>query len=151
LAQCRSTAFDDVIWLSGIDVRPDAATTLEQISEHAVTGTAEAFRNSGEGRIVNGTLLAPPVGYRHYLRLMQNHRLHSQSMQGDSSRHAWDELARSVLSAFADFQVLCALRRGPWGVEGLNDRIARALLAHKLIPRAEGWYAGRPVLITAND
>ena len=36
-------------------------------------------------------------------------------------------------------------------MEGLNDRIARQLLAEKLISRAEGWYEGRPVLITGND
>jgi exodeoxyribonuclease V alpha subunit len=55
------------------------------------------------------------------------------------------------LQAFSDFQILCALRRGPWGVEGLNDLIAHHLLAQRLIPRAEGWYTGRPVLVTGND
>lgn len=145
LAQCRTAAFDDVIWLNGTEARLDTETTLEQICRHAVSGTAEAFHKSGEGRVVNGVSLPPPMGYRHYLTLMQHQPSH------DSPREAWDELARSVLEAFGDFQVLCALRRGPWGVEGLNDRIARALLVQKLIPRAEGWYAGRPVLITAND
>ncbi|MGO1233833.1 MAG: exodeoxyribonuclease V subunit alpha, partial [Marinobacter sp.] len=56
-----------------------------------------------------------------------------------------------IREAFNDFQMLCDLRTGPWGVEGLNDRIARQLLAEKRIPRAEGWYAGRPVLVTGND
>ena len=56
-----------------------------------------------------------------------------------------------MLDAFNDFQVLCALRKGPWGVEGLNERIARHLLSEKLIRRADGWYPGRPVLITGND
>src|SRR5680860_329006 len=77
---------------------------------------------------------------------MQDHNLDSNSTTGQ-----WDQLAKSVLQAFSDFQVLCALRRGPWGVEGLNELIAHQLLAQRLIPRAEGWYAGRPVLITGND
>jgi exodeoxyribonuclease V alpha subunit len=34
----------------------------------------------------------------------------------------------SVLQAFEAFQLLCAVRKGPWGVEGLNQRITRALL-----------------------
>ena len=77
---------------------------------------------------------------------MQDHGLTETSPRED-----WDALAIQVLDAFNDFQILCALRKGPWGVEGLNDRVARHLLAEKLIPRAEGWYAGRPVLVTGND
>ncbi|MEC8918766.1 MAG: exodeoxyribonuclease V subunit alpha [Pseudomonadota bacterium] len=49
------------------------------------------------------------------------------------------------------FQVLCALRRGPWGVEGLNERIARALWQQGWISRTDGWFAGRPVMVTHND
>jgi exodeoxyribonuclease V alpha subunit len=42
--------------------------------------------------------------------------------------------------------VLCAVREGPWGVEALNRRIATSL---GFAP--EGWYAGRPVMVTRND
>jgi exodeoxyribonuclease V alpha subunit len=56
-----------------------------------------------------------------------------------------------VLRAHGQFQVLCALRRGPWGVAGLNQRIARVLHEAGLIPASDGWYPGRPVLITHND
>ena len=62
-----------------------------------------------------------------------------------------DEFARQVLAAHAGFQVLCALRAGPWGVDGLNARIAEALQRAGLIPASTGWYAGRPVLVTRND
>ncbi|MDR9424015.1 MAG: exodeoxyribonuclease V subunit alpha [Marinobacter sp.] len=146
LQQSRDAAFEDVIWLNGHTSKPDMEATLEQICRHAITGTPEAFRNSGQGRVVNDRELPPPVGYRHYLELMQSHDLNA-----DSAREDWDALAVRILEAFNDFQMLCALRKGPWGVEGLNDRIARQLLAEKRIPRAEGWYAGRPVLVTGND
>lgn len=59
-----------------------------------------------------------------------------------------------AFEAFGRFQVLCALRRGPFGVEGVNERAERGLAAAGLVrgPRAGGaWYRGRPVLITAND
>ncbi|MFC0339072.1 DNA helicase/exodeoxyribonuclease V, alpha subunit [Kushneria avicenniae] len=56
-----------------------------------------------------------------------------------------------VLSLFSHFQVLCALRRGPWGVEGLNEAIVEALFREKLIGGTRGWYAGRPVMVTRND
>ncbi|WP_342594841.1 exodeoxyribonuclease V subunit alpha [Salinicola lusitanus] len=57
----------------------------------------------------------------------------------------------SILALQGRFQVLCALRRGPWGVEGLNERIARALWQQGWISRTEGWFAGRPVMVTHND
>ena len=85
-------------------------------------------------------------GYRHYLETM--HRL--QPPPG-SELAAFDEWARAVLKAHAQFQVLCALRRGPWGVEGLNQRIAWFLQSAGLISSSAGWYLGRPVLVTRND
>ncbi|GHD41744.1 DNA helicase/exodeoxyribonuclease V, alpha subunit [Marinobacter persicus] len=146
LTRAREAAFDDVVWLNGHIARPDPEATLSQICQHAITGTPDAFANAGVGRVIHNQPLPPPVGYRHYLERMNNHGL-----TADSPRENWDALAIDVLEAFNDFQILCALRKGPWGVEGLNDRIARHLLAEKLLPRAEGWYAGRPVLITGND
>ncbi|WP_298451458.1 exodeoxyribonuclease V subunit alpha [uncultured Marinobacter sp.] len=147
LQQARSAGFEDVVWLNGSTNKPSQEDAQALICRHAVSGSPEAFHNNGEGRIdANNQPLPPPVGYRHYLSLMQSHTL-----DGNSTTEQWDELARSVLEAFSDFQVLCALRRGPWGVEGLNELIAHHLLKQRLIPRAEGWYAGRPVLITGND
>lgn len=146
LRQIREAAFDDVILLGGQSGKPGPEDILDQISRHAITGSPEAFRNAGQGREVNGQGLPSPVGYRHYLEELQNHGLDENSPRED-----WDRMAMGLLEAFSDFQVLCALRKGPWGVEGLNDRIARQLLAEKLIPRADGWYPGRPVLITGND
>lgn len=147
LQQARDATFEDVVWLNGRSKKPSLESTQALICGHAVSGSQQAFNNNGEGRIDgNGQLLPPPVGYRRYLTLMQDHNLDSNSTTGQ-----WDQLAKSVLQAFSDFQILCALRRGPWGVEGLNDLIAHHLLAQRLIPRAEGWYAGRPVLVTGND
>ena len=59
-----------------------------------------------------------------------------------------------MLAAHGDFQLLCALRRGPWGVEGLNERVRQALERETLIDSQDGrqrWYPGRPVLVTKND
>ncbi|MBV0934468.1 exodeoxyribonuclease V subunit alpha [Marinobacterium weihaiense] len=88
---------------------------------------------------------AAAQGYRHYLQRLQAER----PSQADAA--ALDDWARQVLEAFGRFQLLCALRRGPWGVEGLNARIAGALAQAGLIERTEGWYEGRPVLVTHND
>lgn len=61
--------------------------------------------------------------------------------------------------AFASFRVLCAVREGPQGVEALNQALtqqARAALAGlpDALRRAGGaspWFAGRPVMVLAND
>ncbi|MDR1890480.1 MAG: exodeoxyribonuclease V subunit alpha [Zoogloeaceae bacterium] len=57
---------------------------------------------------------------------------------------AW---ARNVLAAFDDFRLLCAVRKGPWGVEEQNRRIVQTLFQRE----DRGWYAGRPVMVTKND
>ncbi|MEY1660779.1 exodeoxyribonuclease V subunit alpha [Isoalcanivorax beigongshangi] len=55
----------------------------------------------------------------------------------------------AVLAAFGRFRVLCALRRGPWGVEQFNQELVRALRQGGLA--AGEWYPGRAVLLTRND
>ena len=75
-------------------------------------------------------------GYRQYLTLV-----HSQALDAD------------IIAAFNRFQLLCALREGPFGVSGLNETIHKALRKAKLIDEDSDslWYPGRPVLITRND
>ena len=89
-----------------------------------------------------------PQGYRHYLSVLRDQRPPSTR----PLEHAdWTDWAREVLQAFDTFQLLCAVRKGPWGVEGLNQRITAALLKARLIESDQQWYEGRPVLMTRND
>ncbi len=78
------------------------------------------------------------AGYRDYLRLV-----------------AEGAGAVTILDAFGRFQLLCALREGPFGVAGLNERIESGLQRAGLIRRNPGpagrWYLGRPVMIGRND
>jgi len=89
-----------------------------------------------------------PQGYRHYLAVMGSQRPQGLATIDDPRCVAW---ARTVLSAFDEFQLLCAVRKGPWGVEGLNQRITQTLFAAGLIESDQQWYEGRPVLMTRND
>ncbi|MBD0862671.1 exodeoxyribonuclease V subunit alpha [Gordonia sp. zg691] len=57
--------------------------------------------------------------------------------------------AESALEALDTHRVLCAHREGSWGVRGWSARITDWLgttTAEHL-----GWYAGQPILVTAND
>ncbi|WP_347903874.1 exodeoxyribonuclease V subunit alpha [Pseudomonas purpurea] len=89
-----------------------------------------------------------PLGYRYYLNVLRKQRPPVDAALDDP---CWTDWAREVLRAFDTFQLLCAVRKGPWGVEGLNVRITQALLKARLIDSDQQWYEGRPVLMTRND
>jgi len=89
-----------------------------------------------------------PQGYRHYLTLLRKQR---PPLDSPLEGSRWTDWAREVLQAFDAFQLLCAVRKGPWGVEGLNQRVTDALLRARLIDSDQQWYEGRPVLMTRND
>lgn len=56
-----------------------------------------------------------------------------------------------VFEAFNRFRVLCAIRRGPFGVMALNQDIEACLDVWNLVNAREKHYIGRPVIITRND
>ena len=64
------------------------------------------------------------------------------------AHEAW---VQSVLLDFDRFRILCAVRQGEWGTEGLNAAVQKALADQgRLKPQGE-WFAGRPVMVTRND
>ena len=52
---------------------------------------------------------------------------------------------------FSRFTILCALRRGPFGVQHINYLTERILAREGLINREGQWYRGRPIMITQNS
>jgi exodeoxyribonuclease V alpha subunit len=120
----------DLAWQRQLD---DAALAALAIDGSAAPGRGDA------------------CGYRHYLEWLRAHR-----PPGDAGETAHADWALGALEAFNRFQLLCALRRGPHGVDGVNRQLAAALRAHGLIDGGHaldspGWYEGRPVLLTRND
>ncbi|MFW3615855.1 exodeoxyribonuclease V subunit alpha [Billgrantia antri] len=122
-----------------------------------VNGNPTGFISSGEGRHDRrGEPIAPSRGYAHYLDVMQAARPTQPYFGEGDARQPYDDWARQVLAAHGHFQLLCALRKGPWGIEGLNPRIGRALrragwLKASDLELEQGWFEGRPVLVTRND
>lgn len=133
--------YGDVAWLTLPASSPEAR--MEALVHHCLEGSPGAFSLN---RQAGGGDPGVAVGYRHYLEVMK-----AQAPDSGAPPEERDRWAQAVLEAFGRFQVLCALRRGPLGVEGVNEAIALALKEARLIDRAEGWYAGRPVLVTGND
>ena len=56
-----------------------------------------------------------------------------------------------ALEAFCQFRILCAVRKGAYGVEEINRRIAIILSEAGLIRGTQQLYAGLPLLITRNN
>ncbi len=109
------------------------ATTQEPVLKQLVL-EGQAAGLEGESR-----------GYRHYLSVMKQ-GLDARGCGPDDE--AW---ARAVLNAFGEFQLLCAVRDGEWGVSGLNERVTTLLGQAGLIDASQPWYAGRPVMMMRND
>lgn len=117
--------------------------TLRQLVASPAAGLGFVELDAAEAALRR---LAVDGGYRAYLRLLADTR-----PPADAPQDAFDRWARSVLAAFGQFQLLCAVRRGPQGVERLNQRIAAMLHAQGLTGGDHGWYLGRPVMVTRND
>ncbi|EKT58211.1 exodeoxyribonuclease V subunit alpha [Providencia burhodogranariea] len=60
-----------------------------------------------------------------------------------------------ILSKFNQYRLLTALREGPYGVTGLNDKLEKLFhrqgLIHRPFNQLNKHYAGRPIMISRND
>ncbi|WP_074012048.1 exodeoxyribonuclease V subunit alpha [Candidatus Sodalis sp. SoCistrobi] len=114
--------------------------------------------NAGDGKGALGLLQAgtaadvdytPLRAAADYQRLLDDcvsgYRDYLQRVRGQDAPAA-------ILDSFNRFRLLCALREGPFGVAGLNDRIEQALSRAGLLSLGNvgRGYAGRPVMIVRN-
>ena len=73
--------------------------------------------------------------YRQYLEMAK-----------DSSKGASE-----IIDCYNEFRLLCAMRAGEYGVDGINQGVTAALKQAKLISADTEFYLGRPVIIQSND
>ena len=139
LRTVQATGYPD---LARLDLALDA-TALRRL---VLDGACSDFPRAGQGRMLQEGAQPPPVGYRHYLTELREGHPAQTDGQG-----VFDDWARQVLAANNRFQLLCAVRSGPQGVEEMNQRIAAMLVDEGLVAASTGWYLGRPVMVTRND
>ncbi|WP_233842218.1 exodeoxyribonuclease V subunit alpha [Dyella sp. 2HG41-7] len=121
----------DIAWIS-------SSTNALMIAPSMVDGHADWFSSRATDHA--------PQSFRYYLERLKQQR---PPLDADSAHYRrW---AHDVLEAFNRFQLLCAVRQGPFGTERLNRDVAAALVAAGLIDTDRGWYEGRPVMMTRND
>ncbi len=82
--------------------------------------------------------------YADYLRLLQT----GPTGQGADAHASW---VSGVLKAFERFRILCTVRQGDWGTQGLNAAVQKALADQGLLKPQGDWFAGRPIMVTRND
>lgn len=113
----------------------------ENFARLVLNGNPGAFARTGSSNA--------PAGYRAYLECV---KAGPPEYPGTPpTLELEDDWLRAVLNAFGRFQLLAAVRRGRWGVEGLNEKTAKILFRAGLTRATDGWYPGRPVLVTRND
>ena len=83
-----------------------------------------------------------PSAHLRSLVVPQARRLREAAMLGN---------AEVALQTLDEHRLLCAHRRGPYGVRFWNRQVERWLSEDTGEPIWSDWYAGRPVLVTAND
>jgi len=59
--------------------------------------------------------------------------------------------APAALATLDEHRLLCAHRRGPYGVAHWNRQVERWLAEATADPIWSDWYVGRPILVSAND
>jgi exodeoxyribonuclease V alpha subunit len=156
LKRFKQTELVDALYLI-TDISPKQAsgdnkiatkTSNAEFIAHIATGSPEQFYCQGLGRKQGDKEMLPPVAYRAYLNLLEQE---SRQLDEGSCDELWDALATKVLKSFERFQVLCAMRHGPYGVEALNEQIEKSLISAETLNTTKGFYQGRPVLVTRND
>ena len=132
----RSYRFEEK---SGIGVLSQA---VNQGSSDAVLDLLK----TGHGNDIHWNPVASPHElYRH---------LPEHILEGYRDSFAVEEPWRA-LERFGRFRLLCAVNKGFYGVTAINRLAEQVLRRSNLIAtesdRTDRWYAGRPVLVTAND
>jgi len=137
----------------------ESVVTLDKsyrFTTESALGRLSRAVNAGEGPAavalladpaVLGITLGPPSGEQAFQKelrecIVAGYRLY---LEADS--------AENSLTLFDRFRILVALREGPGvsGVRGVNRQVERVLQQAGLLLPVEGFYHGRPVLLTSND
>ncbi|MEG2040892.1 MAG: exodeoxyribonuclease V subunit alpha, partial [Hafnia sp.] len=150
-AEQPDVAVRDSICLLRQSYRFDANSGIGQLASAVNRGDVAAARRCFDGKF-SDISWSPMTQDEDYSTLIQTC---VEGYRSTLQRVREQADAAEVLESFSRFRLLCALREGPFGQSGLNDRIelalAKARLIHKPTQAHQRWYSGRPVMVTRND
>lgn len=133
------------------DVRVAALRTPHRFGE-SIGALAEAIRTGDSDRVVQ--LLGAGGGHIEWVdsdrpgaRLREVLIPHALRLREAATLGA----AEVALTTLDEHRLLCAHRRGPFGAAYWNTQVQRWIAEETGQPAWSEWYAGRPLLVTAND
>ncbi|MGE6380612.1 exodeoxyribonuclease V subunit alpha [Shewanella baltica] len=86
--------------------------------------------------------------YGAYLSALNSHASNNDASNSDVSTRP---STADIIESFNQYRILCAMRSGDYGVEGINQFVTQALANAKLIKPLQEFYLGRPIIIQSND
>ncbi|WP_312315508.1 exodeoxyribonuclease V subunit alpha [Atlantibacter sp.] len=139
----------DALCLLRTSYRFDSASGIGQLAQ-AVNCSDHKAVNQAFAHGFADICLKPLNGGEDYVAMIED----AISGYGRFLQNVHDQAdPAAILREFGEFQLLCALRDGPYGVSGLNEQLEQALVRKRKITRSahSKWYEGRPVMIARND
>jgi len=143
--------------LSGKPVLNDSIVVLQKnyrFSESSVIGNLSRAVNNGEADTFFDILREKTderiVWEEIKTRNELNCSLEKKIVEGYRSYLDIDDPV-AALDSFGRFKILCAINKGPFGVDAVNGLSESVLAKKRLIDPSGRWYRGRPVLIKGNN
>lgn len=143
--------FADSVCLLQKSYRFNQKSGIGQLANLIKAGKSKAILALFDQQRYSDILFTPLEHDEHYLAAI--------NYSVNNYRHYFSEIANQptesqhILHCFGQFRLLCALREGPFGVEGLNRIIEKTLEKQNIIQRSKHqvWYIGRPIMILRNN
>jgi len=133
---------------------------------HSIALLRTSYRfneHSGIGQLAKLVNAGNPKNAKQAWQLLQNEDESSiqqydvedftQSLEQAVARYAsylQQENVSKALEVLEESRILCALRQGQWGVDGINQEIQRRLVENRLMSANQDAH-GTPIIIRAND
>jgi exodeoxyribonuclease V alpha subunit len=137
----------------------DGIVVLERVHRFGggIAELANAIRR-GDADAVIGLLAEPPDDVRWIASDLEDDAALApvrEAALASAADVTWAALAgdaRAALAALSSFRILCAHRRGPYGVSNWTSRLEGWLQdAIEGFAPGDRWHVGRPLLVTEND
>jgi len=143
--------------LSGKPVLSDSIVVLQKnyrFSESSGIGSLSRAVNNGEADtffdILRGKTDERIVWEEIKTRNELNYSLEKKIVEGYRNYLNIDDPV-AALDSYGRFKILCAINKGPFGVDAVNGLSESVLAKKRLIDPSGRWYRGRPVLIKGNN
>ncbi|MCI5222735.1 MAG: exodeoxyribonuclease V subunit alpha [Candidatus Electrothrix sp. AR4] len=138
-----------------VDAMADSLVFLQtsyRFQENSGIGCLAAAVNSGSMENVDRVIMAnfSDLKVTHCTGGARDTWLREEISQGFQAMMRAPSL-EEAFAAMERFRLLCALRRGPFGVEGINIMVTQVLRKSGLIVRGTDWYQGKPIIILRNQ